>query len=83
MRQSWEISATGKISLADYYGAEFDWFVPVCLSREIEVGGDRSLLLLRVLRGPDDTMHARAMFHVNIVSRTLMLKHVDVLVFDV
>lgn len=38
VRQSWEMSATGKISLADYYGAEYDWFVPLCLSRALEVG---------------------------------------------
>lgn len=38
VRQSWELSATGKISLADYYGAEYDWFVPLCLSRAMEVG---------------------------------------------
>eukprot|EP00903_Cladosiphon_okamuranus_P018045 g16606.t1 len=37
VRQSWELSATGKVSLADYYGAEYDWFEPVCLSRKLEL----------------------------------------------
>ncbi|CAN0206041.1 unnamed protein product, partial [Ectocarpus sp. 4 AP-2014] len=35
VRQSWEMSATGRISLADKFGAQYDWFQAVCLSKEI------------------------------------------------
>lgn len=37
MRQSWEMSATGRISLADNFGAQYDWFQPLCLSKDISV----------------------------------------------
>ncbi|CBN79893.1 Glucosylceramidase, family GH30 [Ectocarpus siliculosus] len=35
VRQSWEMSATGRISLADNFGAQYDWFQPLCLSKDI------------------------------------------------
>lgn len=33
VRQRWELTDTGMISLADYYGAQHDWFLPMCISR--------------------------------------------------
>ncbi len=43
VRQTWEFSAEGKITLADYYGAEYDWYSPLCMSRDLVVGAlDRS-----------------------------------------
>lgn len=35
VRQSWDISADGKVALADYYGAQYDWYSPMCLSGDL------------------------------------------------
>ncbi|CAM9843061.1 unnamed protein product [Ascophyllum nodosum] len=38
VRQSWELTASGMISLHDRYGALHDWFRPMCISRTIAHG---------------------------------------------
>lgn len=37
VRQNWEMSATGQLTLADYYGALYEGYLPMCLSGSVLV----------------------------------------------